>query len=320
MKRGARNAKAKARGSAATTRAQRAKPGPAAGAARRARAAGAVRVHELRSSARQASAPTPLVSFVSDFGHQDWFVGVVHGVVLEISPRARIVDLTHEIPPGQVERAAFVLEAACPDLPAGTVNLAVVDPGVGTARRALAVRARGQLFVGPDNGILEWALSDPGAEVHALTAERWFRHPVSRTFHGRDVFAPVAAHLANGVPLDDFGPRVADPVRSPRAPVRAHDGDLLGRVMFVDRFGNALTNLTAASLAAAFPGVSEEALEVQIGSRHIRGLARSYGDAAIGTLVAIVGSSGRLEIAQVGGDAATRFGFGEGDPVLVSAR
>ena len=274
----------------------------------------------MKTGPRPVTADAPLVTFTSDFGHQDWFVGVVHGVVLEICPRARIVDLTHAIPPALVERAAFVLEAACPDLPAGTVNLAVVDPGVGTERRALAVRGHGQLFVGPDNGILEWAFSDPEADVRALTEERWFRHPVSRTFHGRDVFAPVAAHLACGVPLDSFGPRIADPVRLTRPVPTALDGELSGAIMLVDRFGNALTNLTAAALAAAFPGVPEESLLVHAGSRQIRGLARSYGDAPIGTLVAIVGSSGRLEIAQVGGDAATRFGLGEGDPVIVSAR
>ncbi|HEY2955000.1 MAG TPA: SAM-dependent chlorinase/fluorinase [Candidatus Eisenbacteria bacterium] len=275
---------------------------------------------EPAERAPDPAAPRPLVTFTSDFGYADWFVGVVHGVVHEICPEARIVDLTHEIPPGHVERASFVLEAACPDFPAGTVHLAVVDPGVGTARHALAVRARGQLFVGPDNGILEWGLSDPDAEVRRLTEERWFRHPVSRTFHGRDVFAPVAAHLARGLPLSSFGPPLASPVRTARPPVRPMDGELAGCVMLVDRFGNALTNLTAASLATAFAGVPEEALVVRIGSRSIRGLARSYGDAPIGTLLAIVGSSGRLEIAQVGGNAATRFGFGEGDPVMVSAR
>jgi S-adenosyl-L-methionine hydrolase (adenosine-forming) len=266
-----------------------------------------------------AGAGAPLVSFISDFGHNDWFVGVVHGVVLDICPRARVVDLTHEIPPGGIERASFVIEAACPDLPAGAVNLAVVDPGVGTRRRALAVGARGQFFVGPDNGILEWALSDPAADVRNLTEERWFRHPVSRTFHGRDVFAPVAAHIARGTPLEEFGPRVHDPVRLSRPPIHAQDGELEGCVMFVDRFGNALTNLTAASLAAAFPGVPEEKLEVRLGSRTLRGLARSYGDAPIGTLVAVIGSSGRLEIAQVGGDASARLGLGEGDPIRVAA-
>jgi len=278
--------------------------------------------HSPRAQSRKAvpATPQPLVTFTSDFGHEDWFVGVVHGVVHEICPPARIVDLTHAIPPGDVGRASFVLEAACPDFPPGTVHLAVVDPGVGTARHALAVRARGQLFVGPDNGILEWALSDPDAEVRALTEDHWFRHPVSRTFHGRDVFAPVAAHLACGRPLESFGPALADPVRAPRPAVRALDGGLAGCVVFVDRFGNALTNLTAEALAAAFRGVPEETIVVRIGSRSIRGLARSYGDAPIGTLLAIVGSSGRLEIAQVGGNAATRFGFGEGDPVVVAPR
>jgi S-adenosylmethionine hydrolase len=264
--------------------------------------------------------PHPFVTFTSDFGHEDWFVGVVHGVVLEICPEARLVDLNHAIPPGNVERASFVIEAAAPDFPPGTIHLAVVDPGVGTRRRALAVRAREQLFVGPDNGLLEWALADPRAEARALVEARFFRRPVSRTFHGRDVFAPVAAHLARGVPLADLGPRVEDPVRLGRPPLRASDGALEGRVMLVDRFGNALTNLTAESLAAAFPGIGEDRLDVRIGSRSLHGLARSYGDAPVGTLVAIVGSSGRLEIAQVGGHAASRFGIGEGDPVLVSAR
>src|SRR5262249_38652563 len=123
----------------------------------------------------------PVLTFLSDFGLDDWFVGVVHGVIHAICPHARVVDLTHTIPPGDIGRAAFVLEAAAPDFPAGTVHVAVVDPGVGTERRALAVRARGQYFVGPDNGVLEWALMDAGAETRALTEERWFRHPVSRT-------------------------------------------------------------------------------------------------------------------------------------------
>lgn len=175
--------------------------------------------------------PSPIVTFTSDFGQQDWFVGVVHGVVHGLAPGARLVDLTHEIPPGSIERAAFVIEAAAPDFPPGTVHLAVVDPGVGTARRALAVRARDQWFVGPDNGILEWALADPHAEAHALTEARFFRQPVSRTFHGRDVFAPVAAHLARGVAIDRFGPRIADPLRLRRPPPRAADGEIEGRIM-----------------------------------------------------------------------------------------
>lgn len=261
----------------------------------------------------------PIITCTSDFGREDWFVGVVHGVLHGICPEARVVDLAHDTPPGNITRAAFVLEAAAPDFPSGTVHLAVVDPGVGTARRALAVRARGQLFVGPDNGILEWGLAAPDAQAHALTEARYFREHVSRTFHGRDVFAPVAAHLACGVPIGKLGPRVSDPVRLEWAAPRLEDGALLGRVAYVDRFGNALTNLEAEVLARAFPGVPEERLEVAIGTRTILGLSRSYGDAGMGAIVAIMGSSGRLEIAQVGGDAASRLGLGEGDPVRVRA-
>ena len=261
----------------------------------------------------------PVITFTSDFGHEDWFVGVVHGVIHDICPAARIVDLTHQIPPAAIERAAFVIEAAAPDFPGGTVHLAVVDPGVGTARRALAARARGQLFVAPDNGLLEWALADPGAEVRSLTEPRYFRQPVSRTFHGRDVFAPVAAHLARGVPLAKLGPLVADPVRLARPAPRPVDGELEGHVMFVDRFGNALTDLAAGAIAGAFPGVTEDRLVVLVCGRRLLGIAHSYGDAPIGTLVAVIGSSGRLEIAQVGGHAAERFGLGEGDPVVVAA-
>ena len=210
-----------------------------------------------------------------------------------------------------------MLEAAAPDFPAGTIHLAVVDPGVGTARRALAVSARGQRFVGPDNGVLEWALAAPGSEARALTEARYFREHVSRTFHGRDVFAPVAAHLAGGVLLGKLGPRVSDPVRLAWVTPRVDDGTLLGRVAYIDRFGNALTNLKTEVVAGTFPGVPEEQLEVAVNTRSIRGISRSYGDAGVGAIVAVMGSSGRLEIAQVGGDAASRLGLGEGDSVRV---
>ena len=199
----------------------------------------------------------PIITFTSDFGRSDWFVGVVHGVIHSLCPEARVVDLTHDIPPGHVDRAAFVIEASAPDFEAGAIHLAVVDPGVGTTRRPLAVAARGQYFVGPDNGVLEWALSDPAAAVHAVTEARHFRQPVSRTFHARDVFGPVAALLARGEPIAAFGPRIPDPVRLVR-PVPAHiEGRLVGQVMFVDHFGNALTNLTEPALNQAFPGVPE---------------------------------------------------------------
>ncbi len=261
--------------------------------------------------------PHPIITFTSDFGLADWFVGVVHGVIHGLCPSARVVDLTHDIPAGHVQRGAFVLEAAARDFPAGTVHLAVVDPGVGTARRALAVQARGQCFVGPDNGLLEWALSDPAAAPHAVTNSRYFRSPVSRTFHARDVFAPVAAHLACGEPITRLGPRLTDPLRLDRPRPRRADGRLVGRVMFVDHFGNALTNLTEQDLSDTFPKVPASRLHILVANRVIRGLSEAYGDAKVGTLLALVGSSGRLEIAQVGGDASERLGLGEDDEVAV---
>lgn len=262
----------------------------------------------------------PLITFTSDFGLQDWFVGVVHGTIHTICPDALITDLAHQVSPGNIRRAAFIIEAAAPDFPEGTLHLAVVDPGVGTERRALAVRAHGQLFIGPDNGLLEHAFADPHAEVRHLTETKLFRHPVSRTFHGRDVFAPVTAHLACGEPFEQVGPVVDDPVRLPHAVTNPMDGGVEGQVMFVDRFGNALTNVREADLAAAFRGVDESDLQITVVARTIEGVARSYGDHEVGTLVALMGSSGRLEIAMVGGDVALRFGIGEGDPVTIRPR
>ena len=269
---------------------------------------------------------TPIITFTSDFGLDDWFVGVVRGVLIQGCPGARIVDLTHSIPPGNVTRAAFVLEAAAPDFPAGTVHLVVVDPGVGTDRRAIAVRAEGFWFVAPDNGVLDWALADEEAEVYSLDQRDLFREPVSRTFHGRDVFAPVAAALACGIAPEKLGARITDAIRLPRVEPNVHadgsarTGDLLGTVMYVDRFGNVLTNLEETAIERAFPGVVETDLEVHAGGRRIRGLARSYGDAPVGTVLAIIGSSGRLEIAQVGGAADSRLGLGVGDYVRMRRR
>lgn len=260
----------------------------------------------------------PIITFTSDFGLADWFVGVVHGVIHGLCPSARVVDLTNDIPAGHVQRAAFVLEAAARDFPDGTVHLAVVDPGVGTARHALVVRARGQWFVGPDNGLLEWALSDSDAVAHAVTNSRYHRSPVSRTFHARDVFAPAAAHLAGGEALESFGPRIAQPQRLDRPIPRLVDGRLVGRVMFVDHFGNALTNLTEQDLSDTFPMVPAARLRIHVAHRVIPGLSDAYGDSPVGTLLGIMGSSGRLEIAQVGGDASARLGLGEGDEVTVT--
>src|SRR5258705_103351 len=262
----------------------------------------------------------PLVTFVSDFGRDDWFVGVVHGVILEACPEARIVDLTHHIPPGDVDRAAFGAEVATPDFAAGPLHLVLADPGVRTGRRALAVRAPDQIFVVPVNGVLEWALAAPGAEVRELTDVKLFRQPVSRTFHGRDVFAPVAARLACGLKFESVGPVAKDPLRLPVPTPQLVNGELRGRIMFVDRFGNLLTNLTERLLAERFPDLAPERLEVEAAGCVIRGLARAYADAPVGSMGAILDSTGRLEIAQVRGDASQRLGLSVRDDVRVRVR
>jgi S-adenosylmethionine hydrolase len=174
--------------------------------------------------------------------------------------------------------------------------------------------------VGPDNGLLEWALADPERRVHQIEETRYWRAPVSPTFHGRDVFAPVAAHLAMGVLVEGLGPAVTDPLRLPLITPHQEGAELVGRVMFFDRYGNALTNLTAVALERAFPGVADAGLEVRVAGRSLQGLSRTYGDSPRGTLVALMGSSGRLEIAQVGGDAGARLGLGEGDEVRLAVR
>jgi hypothetical protein len=259
----------------------------------------------------------PLVTFTSDFGLDDWFVGVVHGVIVERCPDARVVDITHAIPPGDIQRAVFVLGAAARDFPAGTVHLVVVDPGVGTARAPIAIRAHGQYFVGPDNGVLESALADPAAEVRMLRNDALFRRPVSDTFHGRDVFAPVAAALAHGLAFAEVGPLMQGATRHVAPRPQRRNGELHGVIMFVDRFGNLITNLVPADLEATFPATPPGQLEFVAGGRHVRGLHQTYGDAPLGEIVALEGSSGRLEIAQVGGSASHRLGLTVGDEIHV---
>ena len=189
-----------------------------------------------------------LITLTTDFGLRDPFVGIMKGVVLSICPSARLVDLTHEIPPQDVLAGGLALEAAAPFFPAGTVHLAVVDPGVGTTRRAIAIRAGGFYLVGPDNGLFTFALDGDGWTAVALTAPEYRLANVSRTFHGRDVFAPAAAYLASGVPLERLGPTVSDPERLRRPACRLEDGELVGEVLDADRFGNLRTSIPAARL------------------------------------------------------------------------
>lgn len=255
-----------------------------------------------------------IIALTTDFGMRDWFVGTMKGVVLGINPRAVIVDLTHEIPPGDIRAGAFALMAAYRYFPKSTVQVAVVDPGVGSRRRAIAVQTTNYVFVGPDNGVLSWALAREKIKaIRQLENPKYFLKTISRTFHGRDIFAPVAAHLSRGVPMKQLGRELDDFIRLPWPKPAKQRGEIRGEIAHIDHFGNAITNI-AAELIFSRPKVTCEVM----GKRKVRcALAAFYGAVPANSPVAVVGSSGFLEIAVNGRSAAHRFGFKIGDVVIV---
>jgi S-adenosyl-L-methionine hydrolase (adenosine-forming) len=267
----------------------------------------------------------PIV-LLTDFGSSDWYVAEMKGVLLAQAPGAPLVDITHAIPPGDIARAAFVLARAHEAFAEGTVFVAVVDPGVGTDRHPLAVHAFGQFFVGPDNGVLEAAYADPDASAR-LIADAKLLAGASATFHGRDVFAPAAARIALGgeAAWRKLGPTAEVPVRLawPWTTSVAPDGEgLVTQVAHVDRFGNAITALGALELEAWLDGRDRAGVVLRVhGARgehvtEIRGLSRTYGDSGE-TPIALVGSSGLVEIAIPGGHAGLRLGLAPGDLVAL---
>ena len=261
--------------------------------------------------------PASIITLTTDFGTRDPWVGIMKGVILGICPGAELVDLSHDIAPQDVLEGALCLEAAVRFFPAGTVHLAVVDPGVGSSRRGLAIQAGGQSFIGPDNGLLSLAVDQADGPVEAveLTSPAYRRAPLSRTFHGRDLFAPAAAHLAAGVPLGRFGSSVNDPVTLFLPAARRVEGCVLGEVIGVDRFGNLVTSVTEADLAG-FEG-EPGALVVEIAGVAVGAPMAAYADAPPGFPGAIVGSTGRLEVFVREGSARSLLGCGRGAPVLV---
>ncbi|MCI0587511.1 MAG: SAM-dependent chlorinase/fluorinase [Planctomycetes bacterium] len=259
----------------------------------------------------------PLVTLTTDFGSRDGFVGVMKGVILGIAPDARIVDLSHEVAPQSVREAAFLLQAAWPYFPGGTVHVVVVDPGVGSDRAILAARRRGQVFLAPDNGALTGVLEADGeaVEIRRLQAARFALPKVCATFHGRDVFAPAAAHLLRGFPFEDAGPLLPGWRRLPLPKSEAtSEGAIRGEVVLVDRFGNLVTNVGASALAGLGPASS---LVVEVGGEKIRGLVPSYRYGELGRAAALVSSFDTLEIAVPMGSAAASLGVGVGAAVVV---
>ena len=254
----------------------------------------------------------PIISLTTDFGLTDPFVGILKGVVLGICPEAVVVDVTHGLPPGDVAAGALALEGARPYFPAGTFHVAVVDPGVGTDRLAVCVRTHREFYVAPDNGLLSFLPASDICEIRVLQNPTFQLQPVSPTFHGRDVFAPAAAHLAAGVPLEAFGPRV-DELKRLAFPRAGRVGEeVRGEVVGFDHFGNAVTSLRERD----YP---EGAFTVEVNTQSLV-FATTYGLVPPGFGLALTGSTGRLEVCVREGSAREVYRLRAGDRVTLRSR
>ncbi len=253
-----------------------------------------------------------IITLLTDFGTADPYVAAIKGVILSIAPRARLVDVSHEVESQNVLSGAYLLANSVPWYPAGTIHLAIVDPGVGSDRRIIAGRWGDQIVIAPDNGLVSLVQQNtPAAEVYELSDRQYFLQEVSDTFHGRDVMAPVAAHLACGTALSALGASIDHPliIHIPQPEVR--ENRLVGQVMHVDRFGNLVTNIKADQFREFAPKT------VHIKDRVISSLAGTYAEVPIGQPLAVVGSSNMLEISVNQGNARTELAVGIGEEVFL---
>ena len=264
----------------------------------------------------------PVITLLTDFGNADYFVAAVKGVILTANPKVSIVDITHDIPPQDIEAAAFTLLAACSSFPSGTIHLAVVDPGVGSARRSILVKLGDHFFVGPDNGIFSY-VCETGEELGVqpelfrLTNEKYWRHPVSTTFHGRDVFAPVAAALSLGVKPEQLATSISDVVRlQSLRPTTSRDGRIMARIIHIDRFGNCVTNITQSDLTAKTIAAGAT---LRLKGKSVTSFRNHFAEKAGGRdkLFGIWGSAGFLEIAATNDSAAKLLKARRDDSVIV---
>jgi S-adenosyl-L-methionine hydrolase (adenosine-forming) len=264
-----------------------------------------------------------LITLLTDFGIADYFVGAMKGAILSVSPQAQLVDITHEIPPQDIRAGAFTLLAAYRSFPARTIHVAVVDPGVGSSRRPILVVAGGQFFVGPDNGLFGYVYErEANHRVYHLNREQFFHSSVSETFHGRDVFAPVAGALAEGARASELGQEIKDYVRlASLAPRRDADGSLSGEIIHVDRFGNCVTNLSKEDVT---PEMIAKGARLVVGDREIKTFRRFYmegagvsSDSAPAELFATWGSAGLLEVSARNSSAARELSAQRGQTVRV---
>ncbi|MCW3983573.1 MAG: S-adenosyl-l-methionine hydroxide adenosyltransferase family protein [Candidatus Bathyarchaeota archaeon] len=255
-----------------------------------------------------------MITLTSDFGLKDPYVAEMKGVILTINPNATLIDITHKVEKYNIRMGAFILASAAPYYPKGAVHVAVVDPGVGTTRRAIIVQTKNGFFVGPDNGLLMIAAQAQGIEhIYEIANPKFMLPKVSSTFHGRDIFAPAAAHLDRGIAPQEFGPEVTDPVTPKFASVEHKNGALFGEVLHVDDFGNVITNIPKEDLQDGTLKVTLHHLTLQLA------LSETYAETKLHEPTALVGSHGFLELALNQGSFAEKFHVNAGDKVQVSA-
>ncbi len=250
----------------------------------------------------------PTITLTTDFGLSDHYVGAMKGVILSICPTAQIVDISHQVTPYEIPEGAYVIAQAWRYFPKKTVHVVVVDPGVGTTRRPILVEAGGHIFIAPDNGVLGMICAQEKHKVRAISNARYFHHPVSQTFHGRDIFAPSAAHVAKGVPPARLGKLIDNYLRPRFAnPERTGKHCWTGAILKIDHFGNVITNFRRADFPAQF--------ELQVGPHTITRVTGNYAETKPGELFAIEGSSGFIEISTSQSSAAKQLGCATGAPV-----
>lgn len=252
-----------------------------------------------------------IITLTTDFGLADGYVGIMKGVILGILPDVQLVDMSHQIAPQDVRQAIHILARAVPFFPRNTIHLVIVDPGVGSARRPLLVTTRQAAYVAPDNGVLTRALQEEGARAFELDQPSFWLPEVSRTFHGRDIFAPVAAHLARGVPAAELGHPIDNPLHLELAvPIRHDDGRISGEVIYRDHYGNLITNIPGGWVAA-------REWQICIAGLRIDRLSSTYAEVPRGGLAALITSGHTIEVAVREGSAADLLHAGPGEPVVL---
>ena len=268
------------------------------------------------------AAKIPIITLLTDYGTRDHFVGSMKGVIHSVNPQASIIDISHEVAPQDIVEAAFLIRSCYSYFPTSTIHIVVVDPSVGSSRKPIVVSTENHFFVAPDNGILSLIYEvEPPTQVVEITAEHYMLPEVSKTFHGRDIFAPVAAWLSKGVDILNFGEPLENYVRLnlPKSKITA-EGQLKGMILHVDRFGNLISNISNSDYQAArekFPG---DKFLVSIGNREIQGLKQFYSETQKGDVLALFGSTNYLEIAQNLGSAARTLGLNRGAEIAISLK